>query len=108
MVIPDPTTPTFTISGETLLVTGDLHAAAEDQFRDAMRELLASGVESPVIDITGVQYRGSSYVRLIAMAMMQAKDEGHSLTVRAAERTVRILEMGGLAKLGNIVAVLDA
>ena len=104
----DPNVPRFTIDGGTLKITGDLHAAVEADLRKAVDELLQSEVTPLIVDITNVQYRGSSYVRLIAIAMMRASDSGMALTVRATERTARILQMGGLEKLGAIETVPDA
>ncbi|MHC5058310.1 MAG: STAS domain-containing protein [Planctomycetota bacterium] len=106
--MPDPIVPRFELDGGTLRITGDLHAAAEHDLRDATDRLLGSDASPLVIDITHVQYRGSSYVRLIAMAMIRANERGMTLTVRATERTARILEMGGLEKLGRIETVPDA
>jgi len=106
--MPDPLLPRFDREGGTLKVTGDLHAVNERDLRREVEDLLESGEPPFVMDITEVQYRGSSYVRLIAMAMLRVKDEGHDLTVRATERTVRILEMGGLEKLGAIETAPDA
>ena len=106
--MPDPLVPKFSIDGGTLKVTGDLHAVAERDLRREIDKLLESGESPLVMDITDVQYRGSSYVRLIAMAMLRAQDEGADLTVRATKRTARVLEMGGIDKLGKIEIVPDA
>ena len=107
-VLQDPTTPRFTLEGGTLKITGDLHIAVESNFRAETDKLLGLAVKPLVLDITDVQYRGSSYVRLIAMAMIRANELSVDLTIRATARTVRILEMGGLEKLGHIETVPDA
>ena len=107
-MMPDPTIPKFEIKGGILKITGDLHAAVEIDMCEATDKLMRSGPGPLVMDITDVQYRGSSYVRLIALAMMRANDRGVTLIVRATARTARILEMGGLEKLGAIEIVPDA
>jgi len=104
----DPLLPRFLINGGTLKVTGDLHAVAEHDLHRELEKLLASGESPLVLDITDVQYRGSSYVRLIAMAMLRAQDKGADLTVRATPRAARVLEMGGIDKLGKVEIVPDA
>lgn len=101
-------TPRFAIDGGTLKITGDLHAASEVDLLAAVDGILQSGASPLVVDITEVMYRGSSYVRLVAIAMMRASDSGSTLTIRATVRTARILEMGGLEKLGTIETVPDA
>jgi len=106
--MPDPLVPKFSIEAGTLKVTGDLHAVNEVDLRREIEQLLESGESPLVMDITDVQYRGSSYVRLIAMAMLRAQDGGADLTVRATQRTARVLEMGGIDKLGKIEIVPDA
>lgn len=101
-MIPDPTEARFDLSGDTLMVSGDLGPHEEKAFVDALRGLVETEAESLVLDLSGVRYLGSSYVRHVAKMLMEAKKEGKAVTVRAHQRVVRILEMGGLDKLGAI------
>jgi len=54
------------------------------------------------VDLSGVGYVSSSYVRHVAMAMIEARKTGRAVTVRARKRVARLLRLGGLDKLGDI------
>ena len=102
-MIDDPSMPKYELSGGTLHVTGDLGSGDEADFERAIGDLLATEAKALVIDLCAVRYVASSYVRHIALAMMQARHEGRPVTIRAGKRVVRVLEMGGVDKLATLV-----
>ncbi len=104
-MIPDPTEVRYDLSGNVLLVNGDLGQDEEAGFEEALGRLLKTGAESMIVDLAGVRYLNSSYVRHVAMLITTARQEGRSVTVRARGRAVRILKMGGLDKLATVEVV---
>lgn len=106
-MIPDPAEVNFELSGGTLRVDGDLSADEEGRFLEALDRLFQTGAESMVVDLSGVQYLGSSYVRHVAMLIVKGTQKGRTVTVRAHERAARILKLGALDKIGTIEVVED-
>ena len=104
-MVPDPTEAKFDLSGDTLSVSGDLGTQEERAFGEALNRMFETGAESVVVDLSGVRYLGSSYVRHVAMLMVKGNQKGRTVTVRARERAARILRMGGLDKIGAIEVV---
>lgn len=104
-MIPDPTEASFDLSGDTLRVSGDLSTQEENAFREALDRLFETGAEAMVIDLSGVRYLGSSYVRHVAMLIIRSNQKGRTVTIRAHERAARMLRMGALDKIGRIEVV---
>ncbi len=103
--VPDLTKAKFDLSTDTLNVRGDLGTQEERAFGEALDRLFETGAESMVVDLSGVRYLGSSYVRHVAMLMVRGNQKGRTVTVRARERAARILRMGGLDKIGAIEVI---
>ncbi len=93
------------VSGGTLLVRGDLGIDEEETFSEAARELVATEQEELLIDISDVRYISSIFVRDIALAMLNADEQGRSLSVRANDRVAHILSLGGVDSLGKVEVV---
>jgi anti-anti-sigma factor len=93
------------LSGGTLHVRGDLGVDDEAAFSKAADELLATEHPEMMIDISGVRYISSIYVRDIALAMVHADDKGRSVSVRATDTVARILALGGVDSLGKVEVV---
>ncbi len=91
----------------TLTVKGRLEYEEETLFEALLRRLVKSEFPSPVVDLSGVERVSSSYVRSVALAMVDVKKDGRSLVVRARSRVARILKLGGLDRLGTIELVAD-
>ncbi len=106
-MIPDPSEAKFDLAGDTLSVSGDLGAQDEKELERALEGLFDTGTEIMVVDLTGVRYLSSSYVRHVAMLAIRAKQKERSVVVRAHERVVRILKMGGLDKIATIEVIRD-
>ena len=104
-MIPDPTEPSFDLSGDTLRVSGDLTMQEEGAFKDALDRLFETGADTMVVDLSGVRYLGSSYVRHVAMLIIKGNQKGRTVTIRAHERAARMLRMGALDKIGKIEVV---
>ena len=106
-MIPDPSEAKFDLAGDTLSVSGDLGTHDEPEFGRALDSLFETGAETMVVDLTGVRYLSSTYVRHVAMLVIKARQKERSVAVRAHERVVRILRMGGLDKIATIEVVRD-
>ena len=104
-MIPDPTEFSFDLSGDTLRVSGDLTMQEEGAFKDALDRLFETGADTMVVDLSGVCYLGSSYVRHMAMLIIRGNQKGRTVTIRAHERAARMLRMGALDKIGKIEVV---
>jgi anti-anti-sigma regulatory factor len=101
----DPGSFQFEIKEGTIIVRGELGPEDEKGFEKALHELLKTEHEALVIDISAVHYVSSGYVRYIAMAMVEARQLGRAITVRATKKAARLLALGGVDKLGEVVAV---
>ena len=86
----------------TLTISGKLEYEEESLFEALLRRLVESDCPSPVVDLSGVERVSSSYVRIIALAMVDVKKDGRSLVVKARSRVARVLKLGGLDRLGTI------
>ncbi|MHC4505018.1 MAG: STAS domain-containing protein [Planctomycetota bacterium] len=106
-MIPDPSEAKFDLAGETLNVSGDLGTQDEKELARALESLFDTDAEIMVVDLTGVRYLSSSYVRHVAMLAIRARQKERSVVVRAHERVVRILKMGGLDKIATIEVIRD-
>jgi anti-anti-sigma factor len=104
-LIADPTEASFDLSGDTLRISGDLSMQEENAFKDALDRLFETGAEAMVVDLSGVRYLGSSYVRHVAMLIIRGTQKGRTVTIRAHERAARMLRMGALDKIGKIEVV---
>jgi anti-anti-sigma factor len=98
----DPAVPRFTVSGARLTVTGDLRSGDEAEFAEALSALVSTGERQLTVDLSGVRYVSSSYVRHVATAVMQARQEGGHVRILASRRAVRLLRMGGLDKVCTV------
>lgn len=104
-MVPDPIAPSFEIEGNTLRVSGELGVDEERAFEQALRTLLATSYAALVVDLSGVKYASSGYVRHIAMAIMEAKRKNRTITLRASRRIARLLQIGGVDRLAPLEVV---
>jgi anti-anti-sigma factor len=72
----------FEIIRNTLRVRGEVGHEEEKELEKAIRELLDTGHASLVIDLSLVGHMGSSAVRHIATALVEAKEAGCPTTIR--------------------------
>jgi anti-anti-sigma factor len=93
----------YEVAGDTMVVRGELGPEDEEGFERVLHELLETGHGTFVIDISAVHYLSSGYVRYIALAMVEARQRGRTVTVRATRKAARLLALGGLDKLGEVV-----
>lgn len=100
-----PETTNVEISGNTLRVRGDLAADQEEAFGGSVQELLSTEHTDLVIDIAGVRYISSVYVRDIALAMVHAAEQDRTVSVRATAKVAHILFLGGVDTLGKVEIV---
>lgn len=91
--------------GNTLSVSGELSFGQEKPFEVALQELVRDAVGVVAVDMTGVSYMSSSYVRIMANAMMAAKTKSKTVVVRANSRLIRLFQIGGLDRLGTLELV---
>lgn len=93
------------VRGGTLRARGDLGPHEEDAFNRALQGLMEAEHEDVVIDLSGILRISSGYVRDIALVMVHARQHGRAVRVRATKRVARVLSMGGVDKLGEVVVV---
>jgi len=95
----------ITVNGNTLRVAGELGPDNESPFDEATRKLLASQENPLVVDLSGVHYVASSYVRHIVTFAIEANRQGLTVVLVAERRTIRMMELGGLDRLDNVELV---
>jgi anti-anti-sigma factor len=95
----------ITVNGNTLRVSGELGPDNESPFDEATQKLLASRDNPLVVDLSDAHYVASSYVRHIATLAVEANRHGLRVVLVAERRTIRMLELAGLDKLGNVELV---
>lgn len=83
----------------TLVVEGDIDAAAAPTFADAVRAAISVlAGRRLILDFTGVTNLDSTGLRVLAFAQVACQQVGSTLTLRRAPPSVRrVLENGGLA-----------
>jgi anti-anti-sigma factor len=94
--------PSIDVQGSRLTARGELGPEMEQVFEDAIHKLTQRDSGVYVVDMGGVAYISSGYVRLLALAMVDARKSGRSIVVRASDRVIRLLKMGGIDRLGTI------
>lgn len=104
-MISDPIAPSFEVEGGALRVRGELGVEDEKAFEQSLGALLASNSPELIIDMSGVSYASSGYVRHIAMAIVEARQKGRSISIRASRRIARLLQIGGVDKLAPLEIV---
>lgn len=102
---PDGEEATFEVSGNTLRVCGELGPDDEEVFSATVYGLMETEHETLVIDVTGVRFIRSNCVHDIVLMMVQARQDGRPVSVRATERVARILSAAGVDKVGTIEVV---
>jgi anti-anti-sigma regulatory factor len=74
-------------------------------FRNALMELGGSGEDEVVVDVSGVEYVGSSWIGPLAAAMARARTKGVKVKIIAEQRAALLLAVAGLGMLGEVRAV---
>jgi anti-anti-sigma factor len=97
--------PTFTLDGCVLNVSGDVGLEEEKNFERSIHDLVGTGQPKLIIDLSEVSYMNGSCVRLVASAMIKAKEKGFQVTIRAKHIVLRLFQMTGLDKLGALELV---
>ena len=95
----------FTIDGNRLTVRGTVAVEECEGFRDALMELVGSGGEEVVVDVSGVEYVGSSWIGPLAAAMARARTRGVKVKVIAKQKAAILLDVAGLGMLGEVRGV---
>ena len=95
----------ITVQGDTLRARGELGPQLEAAFEEATSRLLESAEDPLVIDLTGVRYVNSTYVRHIAAAALDASKLGRRIRLMATRRAMRVFEFAGLQKMANVDVV---
>ena len=95
----------FDLRGGTLYVCGDLGLDEEAGFEQALAALVRAEADALVLDLSGVDYLGSGYVRYLALTMVEAKRRNRPIALLAKKRTARLLHLAGLDKLGTVEVV---
>jgi len=82
-----------------LIVGRELRQDHDLAFEQACAALLAEEGKALVIDLRAVSYISSTYIGMIAAAFFQARAAGRTLSIRAGDSVLRVLEAAGFAGL---------
>jgi anti-anti-sigma factor len=96
---------TFDLADGVLTITGEIGLHEEHEFERSVKQLIKSGGEKLLLDLSQVSYMNSSCVRVVAEAFAQSGNQGIEVTVRGTARVLRLFEMVGIDKLGKLEKV---
>ena len=95
--------PVIEIRSGTLYVTGELDPHAEAAFVEKLDELAQSDLEVITVDLTNVHYISSLYARHLAQVSVDARKNGRRVVVRASREVYRLMQLGGIDQLCEVV-----
>jgi anti-sigma B factor antagonist len=75
--------------GTVVEVAGDLDMSTTPELRDQLRQLVESGVQAVVVDLTGVGFMDSSGLGALVVAYKDLRERGGSLALAGVGRSVR-------------------
>jgi anti-anti-sigma factor len=101
----DYTAPLYALEDDCLRACGELGPEHENRFESIINELLGFDSKRLVIDMTEVTYLSSGYVRILVFAIVQADKSDRTIVIRTNARAARILQLGGVDKLGTVDVV---
>ena len=97
----------FSLAGNTLTVHSRLRPEDRAAFASALQELVDTGHDELVIDLSGVEHMTSTHVAPIARAMVAATKLGKRVVVSANKEVAFLLKVAGVDGLGDIRIVTD-
>jgi anti-anti-sigma regulatory factor len=97
----------FSLAGNTLTVRSRLRPEDRAAFSSALQELLDTGHDELVIDLSGVQHMTSTHIAPIAKAMVAATKLGKRVVVSANKVVAFLLKVAGIDGLGDIRVATD-
>ncbi|WP_433128952.1 STAS domain-containing protein [Micromonospora sp. CA-240977] len=75
--------------GTVVEVAGDLDMSTTPELRDQLRQLVENGVQTVVVDLTGVGFMDSSGLGALVVAYKDLRERGGSLALAGVDRSVR-------------------
>jgi anti-sigma B factor antagonist len=81
-----------------LMAKGEIDFGSENDFRDALADVLLDAEQRAVIDLTCVTFFGSAGIESLIDSGVLAEDRGVRLIVEPSELVRRVLEMVALAE----------
>jgi anti-sigma B factor antagonist len=99
-----------TVSGQTVLaVGGGVDTYTAPTLRDRLTDLLESGIDTVIVDLSGVDFLDSIGLGALVACREQAEQLGGSLPlVCAQERILRLFRITGLDAVFTICQTVDA
>ncbi|HEY3632858.1 MAG TPA: STAS domain-containing protein [Jatrophihabitantaceae bacterium] len=99
-----------TVAGWTVLaVGGEIDTYTAPTLRDRMTDLLDSGTDTVIVDLSGVDFLDSTGLGVLVAGLERAKQLGGALPlVCAQERILRLFRITGLDAVFTICPSVDA
>ena len=95
----------FESSGSRLRVTGEIGFDDEAAFTEALKKLFAEQEPPYTVNLTKVTFMSSSCVRIVAAAIVAAGKETPHVRVEAKKKILRLFELAGIDKIGELELV---
>ena len=94
--------PEFLVSGNTLGVLGTLDAEADQRFAGALGRLLDSAHHELIVDLSAIEYLGTTFFGPLASFMANARRGGRTVVILVKEKVAGLLEVTGLDRLAQV------
>jgi len=92
----------YELLGGRLRVVGAIGYDLNTGFRDKCDQLLASGEENLLVDLSQVLYLSSSHIGVIARLATDAMGQGKKVALRVTGKVARVLKFAGIHRLVDI------
>ncbi len=92
----------YELLGGQLRVVGAIGYDLNTGFRDKCDQLLASGEENLLLDLSQVLYLSSSHIGVIARLATDAMGQGKKVSLRVTGKVARVLKFAGIDRLVKV------
>ncbi|MEU7585602.1 STAS domain-containing protein [Micromonospora sp. NPDC049230] len=91
--------------GTVVEVAGDLDMSTTPELRDRLREVVRSGAQSVVVDLSGVGFMDSSGLGILVVAYKDLRERGGSLALAGVAPPVRTVL--SITSVDRVIDVFD-
>jgi len=95
----------FSLSGGRLAIRGELFDELKDEFQEQCAQLLASGEETLVLDLSDVEYMASCHLAVVLQLHLDAHGRSKQLKTKARPKLYELFELGHIHKVMDIEVV---
>ena len=96
----------FILSGGGLTVRGELRDEVKGEFQERCAELLDSGEDLLVLDLSGVEYMASCHLAIVLQLLLDAHGKRKELKTKVRSRLYELFELGHIHEVMDIEVVL--